>query len=258
MTHARTATMIVGLLATAAGAETISQQVDFSIDGFQGGTITFDRFDDMGGTRELTGVSFSYDQTIEFDMTIESNGYTGLEQGDWLLDAGYRTLHQMGVYGRGDGGPSYPAFGAGGFYAIQISADLGASDGYNGSGPDTYNLTAGESFIFNESFSNDTSFGQNVLQSVMGEGQLDTFMGGFTDLFFEWVNDPNWVVDPNNPPDGPFDGPFQDPYYGIFVSFDRILHSGSLTINYEYSVVPAPSGLLLMSGAGMLAIRRRR
>lgn len=257
--RSRTTTLLIGALAGLANADTISTQTNFNIDGFTGGTIAFDRFDDMGGTRELTGISFSYDQTMEFDLTIESNGYTALNSGDWLLEAGYYTIHQMGVYNRGgDGGPSYPAFGAGGVFSDPITGNLGISDGYNQSGPDTMQTTIGQTFTFNQMFDNSTNFGQSVLNSVTGTGQLETFMGGISELLFEWVNDPNWVVDPNNPPDGPFDGPFIDPYYGIFVSFDRIAHSGTLTINYEYNSVPTPSGLLVLSGTGLIATRRRR
>lgn len=255
-----TTALLFAAVAGSTQADTVSTQVDFSIDGFFGGNIAFDRFDDMNGTRELTGVSFSYDQTMSFDLTIESNGYTALNSGDWLLDAGYYTIHQLGTLDGlgGDGGPSIPSIGAGGVFGLGITGDLGASDGYNQSGPDTQYTTISEAFTFNQAFDNSDNFGQSILDTVTGSGQLNTFMGGISELLFEWVNDPNWVVDPNNPPDGPFDGPFIDPYYGIFVNFDQISHFGTLTVTYEYAAVPAPSTLLALGGFELVGLRRRR
>lgn len=247
------------LLAAAAGAAhagSVTQQVDFSYSAFDGGFINFERFDDMGGTRQLTGMSLSYDQNIQVDMTIESNGYTAVNDGDWLLDAGYLSLHQFGVVG-GDDGEDFPFIGPGAAFGL-FSADLGPSDGYNGTGPDTYYASINESFVFNAAYDMNTEFGVRMLDTFNGGGTLETFIGGFTELFFQWVNDPNWVVDPNNPPDGPFDGPFIDPYYGIFVDTTRIDHSGTITVTYEYANVPAPSGLLMLAGAGLVATRQRR
>lgn len=254
-------TLTLGLLAGLASADSISQQVDFEYSAFEGGFIDFERFDDVGGTRQLTGLSLSYDQRIEVDMTIESNGYTSRNAGDWLLDAGNASIHQFGVLnpgGRGgDGGDSFPFIGPGAAFNT-FTADLGASDGYNGTGPDTFDATIDESFVFNADYTGATEFGQRMLDTFNGGGTLETFIGGFSELFFQWVNDPNWVVDPNNPPDGPFDGPFVDPYYGIFVDTTRINHSGTITVTYEFSTVPSPSGLVLLGGAGLVATRRRR
>lgn len=260
MKHIPTA-ILIGMLAGTAGADTVSTSVEFNNSGYDGTIISFDAFDDLGGTRQLTGVTLSYNQTMEFDLTIESNGYTAVQAGDWVLDAGFYGVHQLGVFdGRGgDGGPNYPVIGTGGVYTpVAFTGDLGASDGYNQSGPDTIQATFGEQFVFDQAFDNSTEFGQRVLDTLTGTGQVDTFLGSFTDLFVEWINDPNWVVDPNNPPDGPFDGPFQDPYYGIFVTFDRLSHYGTLSVSYEYTAVPTPSGLLVLGGAGLIVTRRRR
>ncbi len=69
-----------------------------------------------------------------------------------------------------------------------------------------------DSYTFNANYDGSDEFSQRMFEAFTGPGTLETFYGGFIELFFQWHNDPNWVIDPNNPPDGPFDGPFIDPY----------------------------------------------
>jgi hypothetical protein len=256
------ATAIVASSAGLASAGVVQQTVSFD-SGFQGTFINFEQFDTMDGTRELTGLSLSYDQSITLDLTIESNGYTALEAGDWFLDAGYASIHQFGLAdggdGRGgDGNPGPPFIGPGAAFN-QITSDLGISDGYNSSGADTIMTSvASGDFTFNANYDSSTEFGNRMFDAFTGPGTLETFLGGFTELFFQWINDPNWVVDPDNPPDGPFDGPFIDPYYGIFVDINDLRHSGAITVTYEYAAVPAPATTGLVLAAGLVGMRRRR
>ncbi len=244
-------------------AGVISQNVTFE-SGFNGTNINFEQFDTMGGTRELTGLSLSYNQNISLDMTIQSNGYTALSEGDWSADVGYLSLHQFGLADDGgtqprggDGNPGPPFIGPGAIFDI-ISGDLGISDGYNNGGIDTMHANISDSYTFNANYDGSDEFSQRMFEAFTGPGTLETFYGGFIELFFQWHNDPNWVVDPNNPPDGPFDGPFIDPYYGIFVNFDALDHYGDITVTYEYETVPTPAGTALLAFAGLATTRRRR
>ncbi len=251
--------LTLSTLSTIAQAEVINQVVSFN-NSFDGGVVTFEKFDTMGGTRELTGLSLSYDQTISLDLQAQSNGYTALNAGDWLLDTGFISLHQFGLAeGRGgDGNPGPPFIGPGAVFDV-ITSDLGVSDGYNNGGIDTMQFNISDSFIFEAEYDGSTEFDQRMFAAFTGTGNLDTFLGGFIEGFFQWVNDPNWVVDPNNPPDGPFGGPFGgDPYHGIFVDFLALSHFGDITVTYEYTNVPAPAGLGVLALSGLMSTRRRR
>ncbi len=250
------ATMLMAL-ASMASADVITQVVSFNNEG-EGDFIIFDKFDTMGGTRELTGMSLSYDQTISLDLMIQSNGYTALNDGDWSMNTSYISLHQFGLADEGGNNDGPPFIGPGALFQ-GVSGALGVSDGYNNGGIDTLLTTVSDSYVFDAAYDGSAAFDLEMFEAFTGTGQLETFMGGFIELFFEWHNDPNWVVDPNNPPDGPFGGPFDPPpFYGIFVDIMGISHSGDITVTYEYANVPTPAGLGLFVGAGLMAGRRRR
>ena len=251
---------ILAAIGSLAHAGTVTQTVEFDYSALEGTTINFDRFDDMGGARALTGIRLTYDHTVDLAIRIESNGPTGVAAGDWDVEAGFSAIHQFGLYDdgrRGGDGPTIPLVGIGGVFDI-FTADLGASDGYNGTGPDTYVGTASNHVIRNVNYDGSTETGMQMLDIFSQEGQLATFMGGFSEILGQWHNDPMWEVDPNNPPDGPFDGPFGDPYYGFFATFESIQHSGSIAITFEYATVPTPAGMSLLLGAGLVGSRRRR
>ena len=81
------AALTLASIASISHADVISQVVSFDA-GFDGTFVNFEQFDTMGGTRELTGLSLSYDQTMSLDMTFQSNGYTALSDGDWTMGTG--------------------------------------------------------------------------------------------------------------------------------------------------------------------------
>ena len=238
-----------------ANAGTETHSVDFS-HGFDGEIVTFQRFDTMGGTRQLNSMTFSYDQSITLDFHVESNGYTALAAGDWETSIAYNSLHQYGLV---QNDPNPPFSGPGAAFEGGITADLAASDGYNGTGPDTYYGSI-DTGTFNYTFSADasTSGGASTLAAFTGSDDLDTFFSGFTEIFGGFINDPGWIVDPNNPPEGPFMPPFEQPYYGFFVSLDSLTHAGTITVTYDYTLVPAPATATLLAPAALLAGRRRR
>ncbi len=238
--------------ASAAFADTLTHSVGFS-HGFDGEVVTFQKFDTLGGARKLTGMSLSYEQSISIGFHLESNGYTAVASGDWFLDIAYNSLHQFGLI---DNDPNPPFIGPGAAYEGGITGDLGISDGYNGGGPDTHfgSVETGV-FTFDAWWDRTDAFGRDMLETFTGTGSLDTYFSGYSEMFGGWINDPNWVVDPNNPPDGPFN-PWEDPYYGFFVTLDSLIQSGTITVTYEY-VVPAPATALL-GLFGVLATSRRR
>lgn len=248
----RVMTLALAAVAPATLGDTISQTVGFS-HGFDGEIVAFERFDTQGGTRVLTGMSLTYDHSISMDVLVESNGYTSVSAGDWFVDAAYNSLHQFGLV---DNDPDPPFIGPGSVFG-SVTGDLGVSDGYNGSGPDTYSTTISDSFVFFAEYDASTIFGQDMLETFTGVGALETFFSGFTEFFGGWINDPNWVVDPNNPPDGPF-LPWEDPYHGFFLTISDLVHAGEITVVYEYANVPTPGAGVVLGLAGLGMCRRRR
>ncbi len=284
--------MATAALATAAGLAlasqasattmTATQVVPFDYNpAFSAAFPTFDKFDTMGGTRKLTGVTLSYDQTISFDITAEQNSPIDIAAGNFFADILYISLHQLGPAddgggegegegegpgpfrlgdegdGDGDGG-GVPFLGPGAAGTI-ISPFLGATDGLNNAGEDFY----AESFnsgMFNFTAVSNAADGQSVLDAFTGLGQLETVLAGLTEIFGGYNTDPGFpMLDPNNPPQMPSDfPPFFDPFYGVFVGVNNIRHQGTITATYEFQIIPAPASIALIGIAGLTATRRRR
>lgn len=244
--------LLIAASAGVAQADTMTQTVNFS-HGFDGEIIEFAMFDTLGGTRVLTGMTLEYTHDIAMDLHVESNGYTAVSAGDWFVDLSYISIHQFGLI---ENDPNPPFIGPGALGG-SVTSDLGVSDGYNGTGEDTYYTTLTSTSVFSASYDGNTTFGVDMLETFTGNGILETYYNGFTEAFGGWNNDPNWVVDPNNPPDGPF-AFFEDPYYGFFLTLDELRHNGSIVVTYEYTTVPAPAGVACIGLGGLMTLRRRR
>lgn len=249
-----TAALMAMLAAGAVSAQTETQIVPFDYDpNIDFAFPEFQQFDTMGGTRELIGVTLSYDQTISFTARLEQNSPVELEEGVFFADIVYLSLHQLGTV---DDNPDAPFLGPGAAGDVYSPA-LGASDGYNGSGPDTFTAMF-ESGMFNFTAEYAAGTDQDYIDVFIGDGTLTTVLGGFTEIFGGYNSDPGFPdVDPNNPPDGPF-FPFQDPYYGVFVEIPTLRHQGTITATFEYRVVPAPASLAMLGIGALGAMRRRR
>lgn len=257
--------MVCVALAGSASAQvlTSTQIVPFDYDPGVGiANPEFQLFDTMGGTRELVGVTLSYDQTISFTVQAEQNSPVQIEEGVFFADVSYISLHQLGVADDGggddddDNNSNIPFLGPGAHF-ITISPAFGASDGYNGSGPDTY-VESTSSGAFNYTANYNPVDNPSFIDVFTGQGTLTTVFGGFLELFGGYNSDPGFPdVDPNNPPQGPF-FPFQDPFYGVFVDAVDMRHQGTITATFEYELVPAPASVSLASLAALGLTRRRR
>lgn len=246
--------MVCVALAGSASAQTVTQVVPFDYDvNVDVAFPEFELFDTMGGTRQLTGVTLSYDQSISITTRIEQNSPIAIAADNFYAEISYISLHQLGL---ADDNPNAPFLGPGAAGASVVAPELAPSDGYNGTGPDSYVETI-DSGMFNFTAVYDSS-NQNYLDVFTGQGTLTTLLGGFSEIFGGYNEDPGFPdVDPNNPPDGPF-FPFQDPYYGVFVELPSIHHQGTITATYEYELVPAPASVSLAGLAAFGLTRRRR
>lgn len=232
-------------------ADTIKQSVPFDYDANFGPTFpVIQGFDTQGGTRALTGVTFSFDYNFDVEVYIESTGPTPVMNGDFLLDQSYITLYQLGTIDGlgGDPGDDPPLLGPGSFFAGGITGDLAAYDGIPGNdGPDSFRRTFADSFTTVQQYGMENP---EVLAAVTDVGPLTTVMGGFGELFFQWINDPKW------PPPSDFFPVYPDDA-AIWVSTPTFRHYGAIHITYEFTVVPEPLTTVPLTVLALLSMRRR-
>ncbi len=234
------------LSAAAAVGETISQTVPFDYDATFGATLpVIEGFDTQGGARRLTGVTFDFHHNFSLDLFIESTGPTPVAAGDFSLELSYPTLFQLGP---GGGETEPPFLGPGAMFFGGLTGALGAYDGDPGSpGADSFRRQLRQQFTVTQVYG---LAEPEVLEAVTDVGPLTTVLGGFTELFFSWINDPNWPVPPSGVPQYPTDA-------ALWVSLSNFRHFGDITITYEYAQVPEPATALLLAPLALLSARRR-
>lgn len=242
----RTCLALLAAAAPAAAlADVITQSVPFDYDVVDG--IAFpvlQRFDTQGGTRELQSVTFEFRHNFAVEVFVESTGPTPVAAEDFAL-----IVSSFGIFQLGEASEDPPFLGPGGFFVENASGDLAAYDNVPGNdGPDSYRRS------FTDVFTTVQEYGAadpEVLQAVTGSGTLTTVLGGFTELFFGWNNDPNWPVPPGGVPEYPDDA-------AIWVSTPLFRHSGEIVVTYEFTNVPAPAAAANLAALAAMGLRRRR
>lgn len=239
-----TAALCAAAVPCAAVADTITQVVPFDYDASFGVSFpVVQGFDTLGGSRQLTSVTFEFRNNFDIELFVESTGPTAVSAGDFSLDLSYITLYQLGL---GSDEPPPPVFGPGALFVGAITGALTAYDGVPGSdGPDSFRRSIAESFTAAQVY---TEAEPEVLAALTDVGPLTTVYGGFSELFFAWISDPNWPPPPLGVPEYPGDA-------AIWVSTPTFRHFGEIAVTYEFVPEPATASLI---GAGALLIRRRQ
>lgn len=249
-THLAMAALTLSALAGPAARGAIeSQTINFDYD-FINQTNPYDLpiqgFDNMGGTRQLNEIRFLWNGTYDLDYTLENTGPTAVAEEDYSLIVESGTLH---VYGPNNDVPFYTSSA---IYE-EVSHALGAyeapsrdSNIYNGSLSVPYTNT-----VVRNPTDHPTTF--SIFDTP---NEVYTSLGGFTFLSFYWINEPTgW-----DPPSGLFGEPIYPTDDAIWIFWDDSRNHGTLTVEYDFSLVPTPgaAGLLACASLGMTARRRRR
>lgn len=218
-----TALSLLALTAAAgvAHAEVIQQSFSYQWSSHdpQQHQFSLNPFDSMGGTRELTAVTLGFDGQVS--MRVGGQTYEGpLAAGEWEMEASHTVVaYFVGID---------VLEGIGGQWRGGITGPLGG--GSNGQPGTPYLET------FMDTFANTVEINPALISRFYGTEPLTGFMDGFFDAF---------VIPPAN---------------GQFVEalIDELTQSGTVTLTYHYTVIPAPGVLALLGVGGLIATRRRR
>jgi hypothetical protein len=222
MNRSLLAVLGVALSAGVANADVQTQSFNYTWDSSQvQHPFSFQAFDSMGGTRELTAVRLGFDGTISMEVTAQTIDPTPVHAGEWSFEASHTVVAFF------NGGGLELLQGIGGQSIIEVTGELGGGSGGQPGTPlvvtDTIQLT------------NTVEVDPTQIAGFIGTGQLTGFMDGF------------------------FDAAVTPPTGGQWVELMATLlsQSGTVTLSYEYTTVPAPAGAAVL-GLGMVVGRRRR
>lgn len=225
----RTQAAIVLAIATApslAAAQTITQNQDYLFNPNTANEpvpLTFDAFDTMGGTRQLTRVGLEVQSNFSLNILAENREDYAITADEWWFDV---ELSNNIVF-RPDEPNQASFFGMGGVGYGPLSADLEASDGVEQEGFDT------ELFAFKGDYAGFRDAFPFQMSAFEGQGELAAQIYPYLGISL--------------PPPPPF--------FDLWISHQNF---GTVTLTYEYTTVPAPASLGVLAAAGLGAARRRR
>jgi hypothetical protein len=218
-THALLSVFALAAAAGSAGAEAVTQSFNYTWDSTQPQhAFSFQAFDAMGGTRELTGVRLGFDGTISMEITAQTIDPIPVHTGEWEFEASHTVVAYFGGLEL--------LQGIGGQWG-EFTGELGGGSGGQPGTPLVVTDTL--------QFANTVDVDPSQIASFYGNGQLTGFMDGFFDA----------VVTP------PIGGQW------VEVMATLLTQSGTVTLTYEYTTVPSPAGAAVL-GLGMVMARRRR
>lgn len=224
------ATLLTASVAVAA-TETHSVSYSYSLadDGDIYPRLRLPGFDDMGGTRTLTGVEVRVEAEIAASLAIENMNNAPLS--GWSLEGDHLVLNSLE---REDPKNFGPFSFLGGLGIEPFTATLASNDGVPGSGADF--------FVFSDTVTIDSLIAMDLsyLDFFKGGGEVISVVGPFTEWFLGEATQ-------------------YDPKLGIgdaTVEFTKVSQAGTYSLVYHYDIVPEPSALVTLAGA--FVSRRRR
>lgn len=225
--RSKTAIALTAALTPAlAGAQTITQQQDYFFDAQSANEpvpLTFSAFDTMGGTRSLTRVGIEVQSNFSLNVIAENGEDYAITANDWWFDL---ELSNTITFNPNESNEA-SFFGMGGVAYGPLSADLAPSDGVDQEGPDSHFFAFKGDYA---GFRDALPFQMNAFE---GQGELQAQIYPYLGISL--------------PPPPPF--------FDLWISHANF---GTVTLTYEYTTVPAPASLGLVSLAAFTATRRKR